>query len=388
MDFNNTKVAFSSKNNRDLRNARLLFLSLQSNPLVATLKVLTNIALRLHLPLSWAVKPTLYRQFVGGESIEECSKTINFLKSYNIKSVLDFSKEGGTNYDDINLAYNETISSIEHASNNENIAFTVFKPTALVTGAILNKASSDISSLTITEMEEYERFKERVLELCKRAFISNVRILIDAEHYRYQGIIDKLAEEAMMLYNKKRVIVFHTLQMYRRDRLDYLLYLHDLSKRESYIPGIKFVRGAYMEQERREAISGGYPDPIHPDKESTDRCFNDGLRYVTDHIDSFELFCGTHNYESNLLLASLMDKRGLSRDDERVYFSQLYGMSDNISFTLAAEGYNVCKYLPYARVRDVLPYLLRRAEENRSIAGQTSRELDLINREIKRRREL
>ncbi len=386
MDFNNTKIAFSSKSNRDLRNARILFLSLQSRALLVILKFFTNIALKFYLPISWIVKPTLYRQFVGGESLEECAKTTNFLMSYNITSVLDFSKEGGSTNEDVNIAYNEIIGSIEYASTRDNIVFAVFKPTALLPGTILDKASADISSLTPEELNEFNRFKERVLELCKRAHSSNVRILIDAEHYKYQSIIDSLAEQAMQLFNKQRAIVFHTLQMYRTDRYDYLLYIHDLSKREGFIPGIKFVRGAYMEQERREAKIGGYPDPIHPDKESTDKCFNDGLRYVTEHIGDFELFCGTHNYESTLLLASLLDKKGLSRSDKRVFFSQLYGMSDNISFTLASEGYNVCKYVPYAPVRDVLPYLLRRAEENSSMSGQTGRELDLINREISRRK--
>ncbi len=386
MDFNNTKIAFSSKSNRDLRNARILFLSLQSRALLVILKFFTNIALKFYMPITWIVKPTLYRQFVGGESLGECAKTTDFLMSYNITSVLDFSKEGGSTNEDVNIAYNEIIGSIEYASTRDNIAFTVFKPTALLQGTILDKASADISSLTPEELNEFNRFKERVMELCKRAHSSNVRILIDAEHYKYQSIIDSLAEQAMQLFNKQRAIVFHTLQMYRTDRYNYLLYIHDLSKKVGFIPGIKFVRGAYMEQERREAKIGGYPDPIHPDKEATDKCFNDGLRYVTEHIGDFELFCGTHNYESTLLLASLLDKKGLSRSDKRVFFSQLYGMSDNISFRLASEGYNVCKYVPYAPVRDVLPYLLRRAEENSSMSGQTSRELDLINREISRRK--
>ncbi len=190
----------------------------------------------------------------------------------------------------------------------------------------------------------------------------------------------------MRRFNKSRAIVFHTLQMYRNDRLDYLKFIHEDSLKSGYIPGIKFVRGAYMEEERARARALGYPDPIHPDKESTDKAYDDGLRYVMDNIDHFELFSGTHNYDSNLLLARLIDEKGLRRDDERIYFSQLYGMSDNISFTLANEGFNVCKYIPYAPVKDVLPYLLRRAEENTSMAGQTGRELSLIRAEISRRR--
>lgn len=210
--------------------------------------------------------------------------------------------------------------------------------------------------------------------------------MIDAEHYAFQKYVDQVAEEAMELYNKERAIVFHTLQMYRTDRLDYLMMIHKKAKERGYVPGIKFVRGAYMEQERQRAFELGYPDPIHPDKDATDRCYNDGLGYVMENISDFELFSGTHNYESNNLLAGLIHEKGLERSDKRIFFSQLYGMSDNISFVLASEGYNVCKYLPYAPVNKVLPYLLRRAEENTSVAGQTNRELSLIKTELERRK--
>jgi len=386
INFNDTKTAFASKSNGQLRNAQLLYSVIQSPLIVKAIKEATNVALNLNLPLGWAVKPTLYKQFVGGETLEESIKTVEELKLSNIKSVLDYSAEGGSAIEDVHRAFKETIKSIEFAKGKSSIAYTVFKPTAMVIGRVLYKAAENPDSLDSEERAEFENFKNRVTELCRIAHDSGVRILIDAEHFATQEIIDRVAEDAMRHFNSSRAIVFQTLQMYRRDRLEYLRYIHDDSNKCGYIPGIKFVRGAYMEEERERAKALGYPDPIHPDKESTDRSYDDGLRYVMDNIDHFELFSGTHNYESNLLLAKLIDEKGLRRDDERIYFSQLYGMSDNISFTLANEGFNVCKYIPYAPVKDVLPYLLRRAEENTSMAGQTGRELSLIRAEILRRR--
>ncbi|PKO98695.1 MAG: proline dehydrogenase [Bacteroidetes bacterium HGW-Bacteroidetes-8] len=385
MDFNDTKTAFSMKSMTDLRNAQMLFTAIQNPGLVKVIKHLTNLALKINLPVAWIVKPTLYRQFVGGESLEQCAKTVDMLKEYNIKSVLDYSAEGGSAIEDVSRAFNETMRSIEYAKGKENIAYTVFKPTAMVIGSVLTKASKDISTLNEVERAELENFKSRVTQLCQRAYDNDVRILIDAEHYATQGIIDSVAEMVMRKFNNKRAIVFQTLQMYRKDRLEYLKYLYEDAKEYNYIPGIKFVRGAYMDEERALAAQLGYPDPIHPDKYSTDKCYDSGLKFVMERIESFELFSGTHNYQSNMLLADLIDAKGLRRDDQRVFFSQLYGMSDNISFTLASEGFNVCKYVPYAPVKEVLPYLLRRAEENTSMAGQTGRELELIRAEIARR---
>jgi proline dehydrogenase len=386
MDFNDTKTAFSMKSMTDLRNAQMLFTAIQNPAVVKSLKYMTNLALKVNLPMAWVVKPTLYRQFVGGESLQECEKIVDQLRTYNIKSVLDYSAEGGSAIEDVSRAFDETMRSIEFAKGKSNIAYTVFKPTAMIIGSVLSKAAVDINTLNEVERAELDNFKTRVTQLCQRAYDNDVRILIDAEHYATQEIIDSVAETVMRKFNNKRAIVFQTLQMYRTDRLEYLKYLFNDSKEYNYIPGIKFVRGAYMDEERALAARLGYPDPIHPDKYSTDKCYDSGLKFVMENIESFELFSGTHNYQSNMLLADLIDAKGLRRDDQRVFFSQLYGMSDNISFNLAAEGFNVCKYIPYAPVRDVLPYLLRRAEENTSMAGQTGRELQLIREEIARRR--
>jgi proline dehydrogenase len=384
LDFNNTEIAFLSKSNSDLRNAYLLYSTIASPALVKGAKGISEFALRMGVPVGWAVKPTLYRQFVGGETLDECTKTVDILSRENVKSVLDYSAEGGKELRDVERAYQETIRSIDYAKGNPNIAYTVFKPTAMVVGSVLEKASEQ-SHLNDIEKTEMDNFRTRIFSLCRRAYENGVRILIDAEHYATQDIIDKITEEAMEMFNKERVIVFHTLQMYRHDRIAYLKYLHQEAKNKNYKPGIKFVRGAYMEEERERAIARGYLSPIHATKTDTDRSYDDGLRYVIDNIDDFELFSGTHNYESNYLLASLIQEKGLSKNDPRIFFSQLFGMSDNISFALAREGYNICKYIPYAPVKDVLPYLLRRAEENTSMAGQTGRELSLIKAEMNRR---
>lgn len=385
LDFNNTQVAFASKSNNDLRNAYILFKAMSSNALVKSSKGLTKIATGIGFPLSWAVKPTLYRQFVGGETLQEASKTVIRLMSENIYSVLDYSAEGGKELSDVERTYNEVMRSIDNARGNSSIAFTVFKPTGLIVGNVLEIASVEGAELNDIEKMELDNFKTRFFALCRRAAENGVRILVDAEHYYCQDLFDKLTEEAMEKFNRDKVIVFHTLQMYRHDRLDYLKRIHNDAKAGSYKLGIKFVRGAYMEEERERALRMGYISPICATKEETDLNYDNGLRYVTDNIEDIELFSGTHNYASNYLLAELITKKGLSKDDKRIWFSQLYGMSDNITYALAKSGYNVCKYIPYAPVKEVLPYLLRRAEENTSMAGQTGRELGLIKEEMNRR---
>lgn len=385
LDFNNTEVAFASKSNNDLRNAYILFSTIASPALVKGAKGITNFAMGAGLPLSWAVKPTLYRQFVGGETLQEASLTTSALYRNNVSSVLDYSAEGGKELSDVERTYAEVMRSIENAKGKPEIAFTVFKPTGLVVGHILERAVSSKENLSDIEKMEMDNFRTRFFALCRRAYENNVRILVDAEHYEYQDIIDKLTEEAMESFNKERITVFHTLQMYRHDRIAYLKYLHSEAKEKGYRLGIKFVRGAYMEEERERARRMGYLSPICATKEDTDRSYDDGLRYVVANIDDMELFSGTHNYESNYLLANLITEKGLQKNDKRIWFSQLYGMSDNITYALAREGYNVCKYIPYAPVKEVLPYLLRRAEENTSMAGQTGRELGLIKAEMARR---
>lgn len=388
LDFNNTEIAFSAKSEGELKNAYLLFNTIKYSGLVKFAKWGTMIALKIHFPLAWAVKPTLYKQFVGGETLQDCEKAINHLKEFNVMSTLDFSAEGEQTPKGIQATFEETIRSIDYAKENKNLAYAVFKPSTITTDELLAKASERHSELTIEEVKAFREFKERFMALCQRAYDNDVRILVDAEDYCFQDAIDKLTDEAMRKFNKKRAIVFATLQMYRHDRMAYLQKIYADALEKDYIPGIKFVRGAYMEEERARAAAMGYPDPICKDKQATDENYDAGVRFVVEHIDRFELFLGTHNEESNYKLAKLIEEKGLKKNDPRIFFAQLLGMSDNISFNLAHEGYNVTKYVPYARVNDVLPYLIRRAEENTSVAGQTGRELRMLKAEMERRKKM
>ncbi len=363
LDFNNTEIAFSAKSQSELKNAYLLFNTIKYPWLVKCASVATDIALNIRFPLGWAVKPTLYKQFVGGETLQDCSKAIDHLRKFNVRSTLDFSAEGKQTPEGIRATFEETIRSIDFAKGNDNLAYAVFKPSTIITDELLAKASEKQEELTIEEVKAFREFKERFMAFCQRAYDNNVR-----------------------RYNKKRAIVFATLQMYRHDRMPYLRRILDDAKEKGYVAGVKFVRGAYMEAERARAAALGYPDPICKDKQATDENFDEAVRFTMDHIDHFEMFMGTHNEESNYKLAKLIDEKGLKRDDPRIFFAQLLGMSDNISFNLAHEGYNVTKYVPYAKVRDVLPYLIRRAEENTSVAGQTSRELRMLKAELDRRK--
>lgn len=385
LDFNNTEIAFSSKSDRELQNAFVLFNTLKRPGLVQFLKCCSNVALNIHFPMGWAVKPTLYRQFVGGETLESCDKMLEELRKFGVRAALDYSAECKKTAEGIRATFEETIRSIDNAARNPNVVFAVFKPSTITTDEVLAKASEKREPLNEEERMEFDAFRERFTALCRHAERNGVRILVDAEDYCFQDALDELTDECMRMFNKERPIVFATLQMYRHDRMPYLERIYHDAREKGYKPGIKFVRGAYMEEERERAAKMGYPDPICKDKEATDRNFDDGVRFVVEHIDTMELFMGTHNEYSNYHLAELINKNGLPHNDERIWFSQLLGMSDNISFNLAAEGYNVVKYVPYAKVRDVIPYLMRRATENTSVAGQTLRELSMIRAEKERR---
>ena len=386
LDFNNTEIAFSAKSQSELRNAYLLFNTIKHPWIVRCASVASRVALKIHFPLAWAVKPTLYKQFVGGETLEDCKKSIEHLRRFNVRTTLDYSAEGEQTPEGIQATFEETIRSIDFAKGNDNLAYAVFKPSTITTDELLAKASEKREELTPEETKEFLEFKKLFMAFCQRAHDNDVRLIVDAEDCCYQDALDELTDEAMRKYNKRRAIVFATLQMYRHDRMPYLRRILDDAKEKGYVAGIKFVRGAYMEAERARAAAMGYPDPICKDKPATDANFNEGVRFVMDNLDHFELFMGTHNEESNYLLAKLIDEKGIARDDTRIFFAQLLGMSDNISFNLAHEGYNVTKYVPYARVRDVLPYLIRRAEENTSVAGQTGRELRMLKTELDRRK--
>jgi len=385
ISFENTNIAFRIKSDYELRKAQLLFRAISNIRLVKIGGFFSRFAINIHFPINWAVKPTIYKHFCGGVTIEDCLPTVQKLAVHNVKSVLDYSVEGGENIKQIETALEETLRTVINAAGNENIPFAVFKPTAFCQSEVLRKKSSG-DPLSPEEELEAERFRQRVEKLCSTAYENRVRIMIDAEDYCYQKYIDELAMEMAEKYNKEEVIVYNTYQMYRWDRLDIFHKDLERARAKNFYLGIKFVRGAYMERERIRAAEEGYASPVHQDKESTDRDFNAALKFAVENIDRVSIFNGTHNENSNLYLTRLMEEYNIEKDDERCYFSQLYGMSDHISFNLAHEGYKIAKYLPYGPIRHVLPYLIRRTEENTSIAGQTSRELRLILTEQKRRK--
>jgi len=385
IDFNNTEIAFAPKSNADLKKAYILFKTIASPKVVKIGNMMLGLALKIHFPINWMVKPTIYNHFVGGENINDSKESIAKMGSYNVKSILDYSVEGKEEPEDIQLAFEETIRAIKNAGSNPNIPFAVFKPTAMGRSIVLEKVSlnEEINEIEKTEAQD---FRNKIHELCKTAFEADVPILIDAEHSWYQNIIDDCTNTEMNNFNKEKAIVFNTFQMYRHDRLDFLKKSYEMAVEGNYFLGAKFVRGAYMEHERARAAEKGYEDPIQPDKEATDNAYNAALKYCVDHIDRIDIFNGTHNEFSSQYLVDMMEEKGISNTDSRCWFSQLYGMSDHISFNLGKQGYNVAKYLPYGPVKHVMPYLLRRAEENTSAAGQSGRELNLIVTEMKRRK--
>jgi proline dehydrogenase len=385
ISFESTEIAFRVKSNSDLRKALILFRAISNRTLVTIGGLFSRFAISIRLPINWIVKPTIYSHFCGGETISDCLPTIEKLSRYKVQSVLDYSVEGGENPEQIEAALEETLQTIENAAGNENIPFAVFKPTAFCKSEVLSKKSGG-EDLNPEESQEADMFRSRVDRLCNAAYKCGVRIMIDAEDSCYQDYVDEVVNEMAEKYNKEKAIVFNTYQMYRWDRLDVFRRDLETAHSKNFYLGIKFVRGAYMERERRRASEQGYPSPIHPDKESTDRDYDAALKFAVENIDRVSIFNGTHNERSSRYLTELMEEHNIARDDKRLYFSQLYGMSDHISFNLAHAGYNVAKYLPYGPVRHVLPYLIRRTEENTSIAGQTSRELSLILTERKRRR--
>ncbi len=384
--FQNTEVAFKIKSNSDLKRALWLFRLISYSLVVKTGNKIIPAAIKIGFPMAWIVKPTVFKHFCGGENLDECKPVVEKLGGVNVRSILDYSVEGGEDDKQIEIAFQETLKSIEFAGKNPNIPFAVFKPTAFIRSEALELLSlggkKDKSTLN-----EGNKFRNRVEALCNAASECDLPILVDAEDSFYQPFIDKVVLEMMSKFNHQKAIVFNTYQMYRWDRLGILSEDYQQAKKGNFFLGAKFVRGAYMERERERAKRKGYPDPIHPDKDSTDRDYNEALKFSVENIDRIAVINGTHNESSNMYLTALMEKHGLQRNDKRIWFSQLYGMSDHISFNLALEGFNVAKYVPYGPVKHVLPYLLRRVEENSSVSGQTSRELDLINKELKRRKQ-
>lgn len=385
LSFDNTEIAFKSKSNNELTQSYLLFKAIGYNWLVKLGPPMVNGAFNMGLPIKGLIKSTVFKQFCGGESMDDCNNTIDQLYSYGVGTILDYSVEGEEKEESFNATATETLETITKAQNNPKIPFCVFKVTGLARFDLLAKVSAK-EKLTSTEESEWGRVKNRIHNICKTAHDNNVRIFIDAEESWIQPAIDDLAHDMMREFNLQKCIVYNTIQLYRHDRLAFLKTSFDDAVKYNYYLGLKLVRGAYMEKERERALKMGYPSPIQPDKASSDKDYNDALHFCIDHIDRINVCAGSHNEQSSMLLTELMAQKGLANNDQRIYFSQLYGMSDHISFNLSSAGYNVAKYLPYGPVKAVMPYLFRRAAENTSVKGQAGRELTLISREVARRK--
>lgn len=383
ISFENLEVAFASKSTAELRKMYLIFATLNNN-LISDLGIgLANLAFKLKLPVKGIMKKTMFGHFCGGETIAESVQACKHLAAYGVHSILDLSVEGKGDEESFDATSEEIYQTLVESAKTDYMPFGVFKVTGLGDYQAMIKVQNG-EQLEGAELAAFERMKGRVDRLCKAAHDLNLRILVDAEESWFQNVIDDLAYEAMEKYNRERCVVYNTYQMYRHDSLERLKKAQDAALQKGYLLGAKPVRGAYMEKERARAGEMGYRDPIQPNKDATDRDYDAAIRFCVEH--GIHLVCASHNEKSNLELTELMNLLGIDPSSGLVFFSQLYGMSDTISFNLAKSGYHVVKYVPYGPVEKVMPYLTRRAAENTSIAGQSSREFELIKREMRRRK--
>ena len=401
ISFDNTEFAFEYKTDKEIRKARLLF-SMMGQPLLVKMGTrLTPWAIKVGLPVKGIIRNTIFSQFVGGETLEETAIVARKLGEYKVQVILDYGVEGGDDGEKgFDHSTEEFIRVIQYAATQPNIPFMSIKVTGFArfalleklddmmnkgTGTLMKRYLKAIDDLPADEREEWHRVRRRMMYICETAAEKKIGVLVDAEETWIQDPVDALTILMMDTFNKDRVVVYNTIQHYRQDRLKFLKDSYEAAEERDFILGAKLVRGAYMEKERKRAVEKDYPSPIQPDKESSDRDYNDGLSFCIDHIDRIALIVASHNEYSNLLATQLLRKKGLSLDHPHVHFSQLYGMSDNITFNLAHAGCSVSKYLPFGPIKDVIPYLMRRAQENTSVKGQTGRELGLIKKEMKRR---
>jgi len=403
ISFDNTEYAFAYKSTKELKKANFLF-SAMGNPLLVNIGLkLTPAAIKMHVPFTKKIiRNTIFSQFVGGETLEETAAVANKLEDYQVQVILDYGVEGGEDgeegYDHATL---EFIKVIDYAATQKNIPFMSIKVTGIVRFGLLEKIDAamhqgegtlmkryhrEVEQLTVQEREEWQRAVNRLSKICETANRKQVGVLVDAEETWIQDPVDALTILMMDTFNKGKAVVFNTLQLYRHDRLAFLKESYKAAIERNFVLGAKLVRGAYMDKERKRAAEMGYSSPIQPDKETCDKDYNTALEFSIDHLDNISLIVASHNEYSNLFTTQLLDKKGLPHNHPNVHFSQLYGMSDNITFNLAKSGCSVSKYLPFGPIEDVIPYLMRRAQENSSVSGQTGRELGLIKKELNRRK--
>ena len=385
LNFENTAIAFELKTDSELERAYFLFKLIANEPLVRIGTAVTNFAIKAHLPVEGLIRATVFDHFCGGTTEEDCLSIIDKMYQKGVCSILDYSVEGKEVEDQFDFALQKTLDVLDFVKEKEAIPFAVFKPTGFGRFELYEKISAG-KSLDPSESEEWQRIVERYDKVCKKAFDLDVALLIDAEESWMQKAADDLALDMMRKYNKTKAVVYNTAQMYRWDRLDYIRELNEIASLEKFKVGLKVVRGAYMEKENDRATEQGYSTPICESKQATDENFDAAIQYMMENLGQMSIFAGTHNELSCMKLVELMEKQQMKPGHDHVWFGQLYGMSDHITYNLSASGYNAAKYVPYGPVRDVMPYLIRRAEENTSVAGQTTRELSLLQKEKKRRK--
>ncbi|GEM54738.1 proline dehydrogenase [Flavobacterium branchiophilum] len=383
--FDNTQVAFALKSDTALERAYFLFKMIDSQPLVRIGTAVTNFALKANLPVEGLIRATVFDHFCGGVNENDCLPVVDKMYAKGVSSVLDYSVEGKEDEQHFDDAMNMTLKIISFAQEKKSIPFAVFKPTGFGKFELYEKKGANIP-FSDEESAAWDRVEARFQKVCQAAFDHDVALLIDGEESWMQDAADALVEKMMVQFNKNKALIFNTLQMYRWDRMDYLKQLHEKAKTHHFHIGMKLVRGAYMEKEIQRALDHQYPSPICSSKEATDQNYDAAVAYMMAHLDTMAIFAGTHNEISSYKLMDLMQQNNIPSQSTKIWFGQLYGMSDNISYNLAANGYHVAKYLPFGPVKDVMPYLIRRAEENTSVAGQTSRELNLIKTERNRRK--
>jgi proline dehydrogenase len=392
LSFDNTQNAFAYKTDKELGKAKFLFTTMSYPFFVPIGTRLTPFIMKTGLPVNGIIRNTIFKQFVGGETLEETAPVCDLLGKYNVQVILDYGVEGKEGEDNFDKATEQFVKVIEYAASQKNIPFISIKITGLARFALLQKLNeaprlrSGIHD-NESESDEWERVKDRLFHICEVASEKNIGVLIDAEETWIQDPIDRLAIEMMEEFNKTKAVVYNTVQLYRHDRLDFLKLSHRIARQKHFVLGIKLVRGAYMEKERERAKQLRYPNPIQKTKEDTDRDFNNATTFCMENINEIAVIVASHNDKSNLLAFDLMTQKNIPLNHPHIHFSQLYGMSDNITFNLANTGCSVSKYLPFGPIKDVIPYLMRRAQENSSVSGQTGRELSLIKQEIKRRKE-
>lgn len=385
--FENTEIAFALKSDTELERAYFLFKMIAIEPLVKIGAAATNFALKAHLPIEGLIRSTVFDHFCGGINEEDCLPVIDKMYNLGVSSVLDYSVEGKENETEFDSAMHIILKIIDFAKEKEAMPFAVFKPSGFGRSNLYHKVSNE-EMLSDREQKEWEKIIDRFDIVCKKAKSNDISVLIDAEESWMQKAVDNLVTQMMQKYNTEKPIVYNTLQMYRHDRINFLKTEHEKAKDHGYLLGFKLVRGAYMEKENERAEEKGYMSPICKNKNETDINFNNAVQYMLNNLKDMSLFAGTHNEYSCYLIMQLMQEKKLKNNDIHIWFGQLYGMSDHISFNLSHLGFNVAKYIPFGPVKDVMPYLIRRAEENTSVAGQTGRELKLLYSEKKRRRML